>query len=202
MSKRNVTYFGGPIFDGERLLDGHAALFEDGLLAEIRPMGEITGGSETIDLNGDILSPGYVDLQVNGGDGIMFNDDPSVATLRRIAAAHRSLGATRILPTLITDTAEMTRAAVEAAVAAIEAEVPGIAGLHLEGPHLSMKRKGAHDVSLIRPMKEEDLSLLIDAAGKLPQDVLSCGLRRPSSNRSPRHQEGFQMISSPFRLHR
>ena len=101
MSKRNVTYFGGPIFDGERLLDGHAALFEDGLLAEIRPMGEITGGSETIDLNGDILSPGYVDLQVNGGDGIMFNDDPSIATLRRIAAAHRSLGATRILPTLI-----------------------------------------------------------------------------------------------------
>ena len=168
MSKRNVTYFGGPIFDGERLLDGHAALFEDGLLAEIRPMGEITGGSETIDLNGDILSPGYVDLQVNGGDGIMFNDDPSVATLRRIAAAHRSLGATRILPTLITDTAEMTRAAVEAAVAAIEAEVPGIAGLHLEGPHLSVKRKGAHDASLIRPMTEEDLSLLIDAAGKLP----------------------------------
>ena len=168
MNKRNVTYLGGPIFDGERLLDGHAARFEDGLLAEIRPVAEVVGGTETVDLDGDILSPGYVDLQVNGGEGIMFNDDPSVDTLRRIAAAHRSLGATRILPTLITDTAEMTRAAVHAAVAAIDAEVPGIAGLHLEGPHLSVKRKGAHDASLIRPMTDDDLSLLIDAAGKLP----------------------------------
>ena len=168
MSKRNVTYLGGPIFDGERLLDGHAARFEDGRLAEIRPVAEVTGGTETVDLNGDILSPGYVDLQVNGGDGVMFNDDPSVETLRRIASAHRSLGATRILPTLITDTEEMTHAAIAAATAAVEAGVPGIAGLHLEGPHLSVKRKGAHDASLIRPMTEEDLSVLISAAAKLP----------------------------------
>ena len=168
MTTRDVTYLGGPIFDGERLLDGHAARFEEGCLAEVRLESEMSVETETVDLNGDILSPGYVDLQVNGGDGIMFNDDPSMGTLRRIAAAHRSLGATRILPTLITDTAEMTRAAIDAAISAIEASVPGIAGLHLEGPHLSLARKGAHEASLIRPMTEEDLVLLLDAAGRLP----------------------------------
>ena len=168
MTRRKVTYLGGPIFDGEQLLDGHAAQFEEGRLAGLRPVAEVPVETETVNLNGDILSPGYTDLQVNGGDGIMFNDSPCVEALRRIAAAHRSLGATRILPTLITDTAETTRMAIDAAVASIEAGVPGIAGLHLEGPHLSVKRKGAHDPSLIRPMTEEDLLLLIDAAGKLP----------------------------------
>ena len=68
MTTRDVTYLGGPIFDGERLLDGHAARFEDGCLAEIRSESEMSVATETVDLNGDILSPGYVDLQVNGGD--------------------------------------------------------------------------------------------------------------------------------------
>ena len=104
MSKRDVTYLGGRIFDGERLLDGCAARFEGGRLAEIGPVSDVATNGSTVDLGGDILSPGYVDLQVNGGDGIMFNDEPSVETLVRMAAAHRRLGATRILPTLITDT--------------------------------------------------------------------------------------------------
>lgn len=168
MSARDVTYLGGPIFDGERLLDGHAARFQGGRLAEICPEPEVAVEMERVDLNGDILSPGYVDLQVNGGDGIMFNDDPSLGTLGRISAAHRYLGATRILPTLITDTAEKTRAAINAAIAATQAGVPGIVGLHLEGPHLSVKRKGAHDAALIRPMTGADLALLLEAAGKLP----------------------------------
>ena len=168
MTKSDVTFLGGPIFDGERLLDGHAARFVDGLLIGIQPVESGSIDLETIDLRGDILSPGYVDLQVNGGDGIMFNDDPSVETLRRIADAHRSLGATRILPTLITDTAEQTSAAISAAVEAVNLGVRGIAGLHLEGPHLSVERKGAHDPSLIRPMTASDLEVLIEAAGKLP----------------------------------
>ena len=111
----------------------------------------------------DIVFPGFVDLQVNGGGGVMFNDAPSVDTLRIIAEAHASLGTSAFLPTLITDTPEATKAAITAVEAAIKERVSGIAGLHLEGPHLSVARKGAHDPALIRPMQETDLAMLLDA---------------------------------------
>ena len=168
MSQSDVVYFGGPIFDGERLRDGQAARFRDGRFAEAIAVADVPEGAKAIDLEGDILSPGYVDLQVNGGGGVMFNDDPSVATLAQIAAAHRPLGAVRILPTLITDTPEKTRVAIDAAIAAVGEGVPGIAGLHLEGPHLSVARKGAHDANLIRSMRADDLAHLLLAAQNLP----------------------------------
>ena len=98
----------------------------------------------------------------------MFNDDPSIDTLRRIAESHLHLGVTQLLPTLITDTPEITRAAIAAAEAAVSANVKGIAGLHLEGPHLSIARKGAHDEALIRHMEREDLHMLLSAAEALP----------------------------------
>lgn len=163
-----VTYGGGPIFDGEVLQHGVVARFEGGQLVSILPEGEAARAAHHVDLRGDILSPGYVDLQVNGGGGVLFNDAPSVVTLERIAAAHRQLGATTILPTLITDTAAKTQAAIAATVDAIEAGVPGIAGVHLEGPHLSVARKGAHDGALIREMTEGDLAALIAAAEAMP----------------------------------
>ena len=96
-------------------------------------------------------------------------DELVAATLERIAAAHATLGALTILPTLITDTAETTRAAVAAVEEAVRAGVPGIAGLHLEGPHLSLARKGAHDPKLIRRMEEADLRFLCDAARRMPR---------------------------------
>ncbi|MEM9814681.1 MAG: amidohydrolase family protein, partial [Pseudomonadota bacterium] len=167
MTAGAVIFRNGRLFDGRCLRDGSAARFEAGVLAGIGPEAETAAEAE-VDLDGDILSPGYVDLQVNGGDGLMFNDDPSVETLRRMAAAHRRLGVTRMLPTLITDTRDITRAAIAAAQAAIEAEVPGIAGLHLEGPHLSVARKGAHEAALIRPMEPSDLDMLLSAAERLP----------------------------------
>ena len=157
-----TTYTNGRIFDGIRLHDGMAIQIKDGVFAGMIPQQDATNG---IDLAGDILSLGYVDLQVNGGDGIMFNDDPSTATLTRIAQAHRRLGVTRILPTLITDTVEKTRAAIEAT---IHRRDVGIAGLHLEGPHLSLARKGAHDAKYIRPMDNDDLQMLLDAKTQLP----------------------------------
>ncbi|MDA7429717.1 N-acetylglucosamine-6-phosphate deacetylase [Primorskyibacter aestuariivivens] len=158
----------GRVFDGTRLRDGLALRFAAGHLDAIGPDEDVTRDGEIIDLGGDIVSPGYVDLQVNGGDGVMFNDDPSVETLRRIASAHRKLGVRALLPTLITDTRDKTRAAIAAATEAIKADVPGIAGLHLEGPHLSVERKGAHDPALIRPMDRDDLDALLTAAEALP----------------------------------
>ncbi len=167
MTSGGVIYRNGHIFDGAQLLDGYAVRFVKGQAAEFGPEDDISNG-DVFDLEGDILSPGYVDLQVNGGGGVMFNDGPSVETLRTIAAAHRKLGATAILPTLITDTVEITQAAIAAAVSAIDQSVPGIAGLHLEGPHLSLKRKGAHEGTLIRPMEQTDLAALLTAAEALP----------------------------------
>ncbi|WP_171120399.1 MULTISPECIES: N-acetylglucosamine-6-phosphate deacetylase [unclassified Ruegeria] len=167
MTNNTVTFRNGPIFDGNRLLYDHAITFRDGEEGEIRPESDAVGG-EVVDLKGDILSPGYCDLQVNGGDGIMFNDNPSVQTVQRIAAAHRRLGVVSLLPTLITDTAEKTQAAIEATVQAVREGVSGVAGLHLEGPHLSVARKGAHDADLIRPMDDTDLAALIAAADALP----------------------------------
>ncbi len=167
MSVASLTFRNGPIFDGRRLLAGHAARFENGRMARIGPEAEIPQAAKEIDLDGDVLFPGFVDLQVNGGDGILFNTDPSVATLRRISAAHRSLGVTAFLPTLITDTPDKTRAAIAAVRDAIRAGIPGIAGLHLEGPHLSIARKGAHDPALIRPMEAGDLTILLEAAEAL-----------------------------------
>ncbi len=149
MTSQRILFRNGRIFDGSRLLDGHVACFEGGQLTALAPPEQgLEADGQVIDLAGDILSPGYVDLQVNGGDGIMLNDAPDVATLTRIAGAHRRLGCQAILPTLITDTADKTRATIEAAKAAIrQGGVGGIAGLHLEGPHLSVARKGAHDAA-------------------------------------------------------
>lgn len=168
MKAQVVIYRGGPVFDGEKVLQDACAIMEDGILRHVGPDNESVSGAAIQDLGGDILCPGFVDLQVNGGDGIMLNDDPSVETLRRMADAHRSLGATTILPTLITDTPKTTHAAIAAATEAIALGIPGIGGLHLEGPHLSVARKGAHDASLIRPMTEDDLAMLLQAARTLP----------------------------------
>lgn len=168
MTTGAVTFRNGALFDGAQMHFGHTVVFRDGALAALAPDEQAHDEGQVIDLNGDILSPGYVDLQVNGGDGVMFNDDPSVATIRRIAKAHRKLGVVSLLPTLITDTSEKTLAAIQAAIQAVQEGVPGVAGLHLEGPHLSVARKGAHDANLIRPMLDSDLSALVAAAAELP----------------------------------
>lgn len=167
-----TLYRGARIFDGEGLGAG-ALLVEDGQVAAILAPEATAPGAAVETLAGGILAPGFVDLQLNGGGGVMFNDAPCVATLERMAEAHARLGALTILPTLITDTPDLTRAAVEAVAGAVAQRVPGIAGLHLEGPHLSLARKGAHDPALIRPMTEEDLRFLLDAARRLPRLYLT-----------------------------
>ena len=168
MTQNVVTFLNGRIFDGKRLRCGHAIRFVDGHAREFGPDAGVPRDGKVVDLSGDILAPGYVDLQINGGGGVMLNDDPSVDTLRRIAGAHRNLGVATLLPTLISDSAERTRATIEATIEAVQEGVPGIAGLHLEGPHLSIARKGAHDPAFIRPMEDDDLHTLVTASGKLP----------------------------------
>lgn len=168
MNKTTTLYGGGPIFDGHSLQHGLTARFEAGKLVSLAPDSPPAANLRYVDLAGDILSPGYLDLQVNGGDGIMLNAEPNCTGLSRIAKAHGQLGAVHILPTLITDTPEKTAQVINATVQATKAGMPGIAGLHLEGPHLSHSRKGAHDAALIREMTQVDLELLLAAAEALP----------------------------------
>ncbi|WP_308916636.1 N-acetylglucosamine-6-phosphate deacetylase [Jannaschia sp. LMIT008] len=161
-----LAFAGGRVFDGAALHDGPCARFEGGTFHGLADAPRT--GDRVVDLGGDVLSPGYVDLQVNGGGGVMLNADPSAAALARIARAHRTMGTVRILPTLITDTPAATAAAIDATRAAMAEGVSGIAGLHLEGPHLSIARKGAHDEGLIRPMTDADLAVLLRAKRDLP----------------------------------
>lgn len=162
------VFTGGRIFDGARLLDGWALAMEGTQVTALAPEAEVQTGGQTVDLNGDILAPGFVDLQVNGGGGVMLGDAADVDGVRRIAAAHRSLGATTILPTLISDSEETTTRAIEAVRAAVAEGVPGIAGLHLEGPHLAQARRGAHEARHLRPMSAADVAGLTRAAQELP----------------------------------
>lgn len=169
MTDAGIALTGADIFDGTRKYSDHGLLLRDGRVAAVLPVADLPPQVRRVALDGGLLVPGFVDLQVNGGGGVMLNDSPDLATLRIMAQAHARIGATTILPTLITDTPEHTRAAIEAVSEAVAAGVPGIAGLHLEGPHLALSRKGAHDPALIRPMTERDLAMLLDAAARLPR---------------------------------
>jgi N-acetylglucosamine-6-phosphate deacetylase len=112
------------------------------------------------DLRGHLLLPGFIDVQVNGGGGVLFNETPTVEALADIAAAHRKFGTTGLLPTLITDTPEVMRAALKAVNDAIDQGVPGILGIHVEGPFLAPARKGIHDASLFRLPDANDMLAL------------------------------------------
>lgn len=150
------------IFDGETWHEDAALLVKDGLCTGITH--DIP--KDAVEIGADMLVPGFVDLQVNGGGGVLFNDDPSVETIRQMIEGHRRFGTTSLLPTLITDTPERTRKALAAAQAAVG--TPGFLGLHLEGPHLDLARKGAHHADLIRPMTKADQEALIGAKKTLP----------------------------------
>ncbi len=157
-----TLFQGATVFDGTRLLPGASVLVADGKVVADGPVDQV------VDLGGGILAPGLLDLQVNGGGGRMVDGTTDVDFLASMCAVHVGLGATGILPTLITDTPQATAAVIAAGVQAVREKVPGFLGLHLEGPHLDPVRKGAHDPALIRPMDDADLALLLAAAAELP----------------------------------
>ena len=164
---------GARIFDGESFLEGRALVFSSAGIEAIVSARHIPDECEIIPADGQILAPGLIDLQVNGGGGLLFNNAPDLDGLRTICAAQIRSGVTALLPTLITDRPEVVRAAVEAGKAAWQAGLPGYLGLHLEGPHLSLARKGTHDPALIRPMEAEDCDFLVENAGSFGVGLLT-----------------------------
>lgn len=153
------------LVNGKILLDGGLALGRALLVADGRIQGVVDDGrlpqdARRVDLEGGLLAPGFIDLQVNGGGGVLLNDSPEPATIARIGAAHRRYGTTGFLPTLITtDRATMARA-IDAVRRAIDAGMPGVLGIHLEGPHINPAKKGVHDAAQIRPLGPDDIALL------------------------------------------
>ncbi len=117
-------------------------------------------GMQKQDLGGAMLLPGFIDVQVNGGGGVLFNEAPTVETIRRIGAAHRRYGTTGFVPTLISDDPAVMRAALLAVEQALAEGVPGLLGIHLEGPYLAPARKGVHDAKYFHVPSNEELALL------------------------------------------
>jgi N-acetylglucosamine-6-phosphate deacetylase len=151
---------GARIFDGENWHEEKSLIVENGRIETIADNSGIPADAETIDYTGTLVVPGFIDLQVNGGGGVLFNEVPTIDGIRQIIKAHARFGTTLLMPTLITDTKEITGKALEAGRQAARERLPGFLGLHLEGPHLSIARKGAHDPALIRPMDGADLAAL------------------------------------------
>lgn len=154
-------FSGARIFDGQRFHDDKALIVSNGRVEAIAAAGELPDGEHTR-FEGGVLSAGFIDAQVNGGGGRMLNDEPSPASMYMIAEGHRPYGTTALLPTLITDTADATVAAIEAAKESVKSN-RGVAGLHLEGPHLAPARKGAHLAELMRPVEDKDVKAFIAA---------------------------------------
>ncbi|WP_430241408.1 N-acetylglucosamine-6-phosphate deacetylase [Neorhizobium sp. DAR64861/K0K2] len=157
------------IFDGADWHENAAVVFSNGRIDRIQPTASLSPEIQRID-GGEIIAPGFIDLQVNGGGGVLLNEEPTVEGIATICAAHAKFGTTALLPTLITDTPDISARTVAAGMDAKNRGIRGFLGLHLEGPHLSVARKGAHDPKLIRPMEDRDLDLMLSCRRAL--DVL------------------------------
>lgn len=153
----------GRVLTDRGAVEGRAVLIEDARIQDVVRPSEIPAGASRRDLGGALLLPGFLDIQVNGGGGALFGDAPSVETIRTIAEAHSRFGTTGFLPTVISGDFNLIRAAIGAVEAAIAANVPGVLGIHVEGPFLSHERKGIHDASKFRSLDAEAFALLTSA---------------------------------------
>lgn len=152
--------------DGSIVAD-RALVVSNGRIASISEPAALPAGYEAIDLNGHLLAPGFIDTQVNGGGGVLFNDAPTVETIRRMAQVHASCGTTAFLPTLISDDLDTIQQGYRAVNDAIRLGIPGVIGIHVEGPFLNVDRKGIHDAEKIRKLDDGGMRAVIEGRPKL-----------------------------------
>ena len=156
-----TLYFNGKILTNGDLAEGLAVRVEDGLIKALQAEDTIDPGKhDCVDLEGRYLLPGFIDTQVNGGGGVLFNDSPTLDGIRAIARAHHRFGTTALLPTLISDELDVVRQGMDAVAEAIGLAVPGVLGIHIEGPFLNVERRGVHDPARIRTLNREILAEL------------------------------------------
>ena len=150
----------GRMLLGRHFETGRCVMIDGDRISAVAEEADLPEGIERYDLGGGLLVPGFIDTQVNGGGGVLFNDAPTVETIRMIGEAHRRYGTTGFLPTLISDDLHVIRSGIEAVHSAIAEGVPGVLGIHIEGPFLNEHRKGIHDADKIRALDEEGYNVL------------------------------------------
>jgi N-acetylglucosamine-6-phosphate deacetylase len=151
---------GARILAGETWYDEHALVMCNGRIKRLLLAKALPDNMPVQMLDGGVLLPGFVDTQVNGGGGVLFNDEPSVDGIMSIAEAHRKFGTTAMLPTLISDNLDVIAKAIGAVDDAIQAGVPGIVGIHIEGPFLNPGKHGIHDAKKFRSLDADTVALL------------------------------------------
>lgn len=151
---------GATVFDGEDFLQDHSVIIEDDKIHSVIASSNLASDITCTRMNGGILAPGFIDLQVNGGGGVMLNNEPCKDTVDTITGAHRHSGTTAMLPTIISDTHAKQKACVEAVQAAQTGGNLGVLGAHLEGPFFDLNKRGAHKASTIRPPEAVDIDWL------------------------------------------
>jgi len=155
------AFVNGRVLAGAEFLEHHAVLVDNGRIEALVPDDDPRcDQAQRHDLNGQLLLPGFIDTQVNGGGGVLFNDEPTVEAIDRIGRAHRRFGTTSFLPTLISDDLTVVATAIAAAEQAIAAGIPGVKGVHIEGPFLNEARKGVHNSAKFRDLDAKALRLL------------------------------------------
>ncbi|THD80531.1 MAG: N-acetylglucosamine-6-phosphate deacetylase [Phenylobacterium sp.] len=156
----DLALVNGRVMTDAGLEEGLAVRLSGEHIAAVGPAAEVSAGAAVRDLGGALLLPGFIDVQVNGGGGVLFNDAPTPETIAAIGQAHRRFGTTGFLPTLISDDLSVLEAAIVAVRQALAAGAPGVLGVHIEGPFLSPRRKGIHELSKLRAMDEPAFRIL------------------------------------------
>jgi len=173
-----TTLTNARVLTGDGWRDDAAVVIADGRIAAVQPAADAPAG-EVVDLGERLLVPGFIDTQVNGGDDVLFNECPTAECIDRIGAAHRRFGTTGFLPTLISDDLTVIDQAVSAVEDAIARGVPGVLGIHIEGPFLNVARKGIHDASKFRTLDDEAIRLLTRLKGGVTLVTLAPEMTRP-----------------------
>jgi N-acetylglucosamine-6-phosphate deacetylase len=161
-----VALVNGRVMGDDGLIEGRCVLLEGGNIVDVMEESDPRcRAARRTELGGRLLLPGFIDSQVNGGGGVLFNDAPTVETIRAIGQAHRRFGTTGFLPTLISADLDVVARAIAAVQGAIEAGVPGVLGIHIDGPFLNVARKGVHDPAKLRELDTSAVGLLTSLRG-------------------------------------
>ncbi|CAK1728088.1 N-acetylglucosamine-6-phosphate deacetylase [Vibrio crassostreae] len=167
------------IYTGSDVLTDHAVVIENELIKKVCPISELPEGIEVRDLDGANLSPGFIDLQLNGCGGVMLNDEITAETMQIMHKANLKSGCTSFLPTLITSSDEDMRAVITAAREYHNQYQNQSLGLHLEGPYLNVAKKGIHSVDHIRKSDNEMIELICDNSDLVAKVTLAPELNDP-----------------------
>jgi len=150
------------IFDGDTFLGNKAVVVKDNKIVDVIPKSKISGYDELIDCGGNILAPGFIDCQVNGGGGAFYTQKPNSADYEVVNAAHREFGTTSLLPTIISTSLDNIIESLKIAKEMMKDSKTGVLGMHVEGPFFNPEKKGAHSLDFVREATEYEIDKIIE----------------------------------------